>query len=107
MICAGLIILWWFVGLFNDSDYILTITDLLSQLDEKDFLIYKYKNEVLDWSHKYEVLEQQLLLINEKLELTKHSLKLTSEALNQYTMENSIENSYESSIENSYENDNK
>jgi len=76
------IILWGngFVGVENNDELINQITILNSQLSEKDILILQYKQEILDWSVKYKNLE-------ETYELTKHSLEMANNALNQLDIE--------------------
>jgi len=72
------IILWGngIIGVENNDELLNQITMLNSHLSEKDILILQYKQEILDWTMKYKKLE-------ETYELTKHSLDMANNALNQ------------------------
>ena len=71
------VIIFWgnCVGIENNEELLNQITTLTSQLSEKDILIFQYKKEILDWTTKYKQLE-------ETYELTKHSLAMANDALN-------------------------
>lgn len=73
-----IIILFWgngIIGIENNDELINQITNLTSQLNEKDLLIFEYKKQILDWTTKYNNLED----VNK---LTQHSLNMANEALN-------------------------
>ena len=100
-ITLGFIIIWGCVGGFDWAiDYIDCIQyngDLINQLKEaenfihdlsnkaiiNDLIIDNYKKEVLDWTNKYNSLKDDL-------DLTKHSLNMANQALNNITAEGQI-----------------
>lgn len=76
------IILWGngIVGIENNDELLNQITVLNSQLSQKDILILQYKQEILDWTYRYKNLE-------DIYELTKHSLDMANNALNQLNVD--------------------
>ena len=95
------IFLWLMVGgfdwIFDSIECFHSNSDLLNQIKEgeniiktltnnlitKDLLIIDYKKEILDWTYKYNT-------INEQLDLTKHMLNMANEALNNITIKEEI-----------------
>lgn len=73
-IIFGVIVCWGngIICLENNEEL---ISQLASQLSEKDILIAQYKQEIVDLTIKYKNLE-------EIYELTKHSLQMANDALN-------------------------
>ena len=82
------VIIFWGngVGIENNEELLNQITTLTSQLSEKDILILQYKKEILDWTIKYKQLE-------ETYELTKHSLTMANDALNNLDLNDHINDS--------------
>lgn len=79
-----IIILFWgngIIGFENNEELLNQITTLSNQINEKDILILQYKKEILDWTVKYKNLE-------ETYELTKHSLNMANEILNNLDQDN-------------------
>jgi predicted PurR-regulated permease PerM len=73
-----IIILFWgngIIGVENNDELINQISNLTSQLNENELLIIEYKKQILDWTTKYNNLE-------DTYKLTKHSLNMANEALN-------------------------
>lgn len=74
------IIIFWGNGIIGVENNEELLNQLSNQLNEKDILILQYKKEILDWTIKYKNLE-------ETYELTKHSLNMANEVLNNLDQE--------------------
>ncbi len=97
-ITFGGLLIWGYIGgfdwVFDTLECLQFNGDLLNQVKEaenlidtlnseiitKDVLISNYRKEVLDFTNKYNDIKEQL-------DLTKHSLNMASEALNNITNE--------------------
>jgi len=112
-VTIGCLIIWGFIGgfdwlidsaecikmdsnLFHQLEVVEnTVVNLSDELAAKEIVIDSYKKEILDWTFKYNNINEQLDVaklryntIKEQLDLTKHSLNMANEALNSITNEN-------------------